>query len=48
MIERAIEIFSELQPQTEAIRLQIALYRDSLLTEAEQLAMLEVYREFGR
>ena len=42
MTERAAQLLDEIRAEVQAMRIQVAL------TEAELIAMLEVYEEFGR
>lgn len=42
------ELFSQLHEEILAMRIAVAQQRDAMLTEAEHIAMLEVYGEFGR
>ncbi len=46
--ERAALLFGELDDLVLDMRLRLAQTRDSMLTEAEHIAVLEVYEEFGR
>ena len=46
--ERAEFLFGELGDLVLDMRLRLAQTRDSMLTEAEHIAVLEVYEEFGR
>ena len=48
MTERAARLLDELRAEIQAMRIQVAQKRDDALTEAELIAMLEVYEEFGR
>jgi hypothetical protein len=45
---RVAELLDELSDEVLNARIQIAQKRDDMLTEAEQVAMLDVYAEFGR
>ena len=42
------EAFDALRAEVLALRIEVAQRRDSIPNEAEMLAMLEVYSEFGR
>lgn len=44
----AEEALDVLRGEVQAMRLALAERRDSQLTHAEMIAMLEVYQEFGR
>jgi hypothetical protein len=46
--ERTAQLLDELHAEIQAARIQVAQNRDDALTEAEMIAMLEVYEEFGR
>ncbi len=41
-------LFDALHAEVLALRIEVAQQRDSIPNEAEMLAMLEVYSEFGR
>lgn len=45
---RIEDAFGQIRGEMQAVRLSLALWRDCMLTEAEQIAMLDVYAEFGR
>ena len=45
---RAEELFSQLGEEVLSLRIAIAQARDGTLNEAELIAMLDVYEEFGR
>jgi len=42
------ELFDALHAEVLALRIEVAQRRDDILNEAEMLAILKVYSEFGR
>lgn len=48
ILDRAQELTDALGAELQDVRIRLAQERDSLLTEAEMIAMLDVYEEFGR
>ena len=48
MSARTEELFDQLREEVLALRIAVAQRRDGMLSEAELIAMLEVYEEFGR
>jgi hypothetical protein len=47
-LAQAADLIDQAREQVQAARIALAQRRDDLLTEAELLAMLDVYEEFGR
>ena len=48
MLGRAVELLDQFTAEIQNARIEIAQQRDGSLTEAEQIAVLDVYEEFGR
>ncbi len=47
-LEHCIDLTKQLRAELQAERIRLAQLRDGMLTRDEQIAMLEVYEEFGR